>query len=156
MVKTTMIIALAFAFSSCTLLTGLTKEQRKCNRAAKKVERAVQKCPAMRQDTIYVHDTINVTIPEVRVDTLVFRADTVVLTKDRWRVRIIQVGDSMQVDGGCDTITVQVPIVVPCPPQVAPTIVEKAPLPWWKVVLMILGGLFIFVIVYRVTTTSRG
>lgn len=134
---------------------ALTKEQRVCNRQAKKVEKAVEKCPSMRLDTIYVHDTVTVSIPEVRVDTLVLRADTVTLTKDRWRVQIIQVGDSMAVDGGCDTDTIRVPISIPCPPQVAPIITKKAPLPWWKTALMWLGGLFILVLAYRAATTSR-
>ena len=137
-------------------VTGTTKQERVCNRQSKKIDRAVEKCPSLRTDTVYVHDTITVTTEAVKVDTMVLRADTVTLTRDRWHTRIIQVGDSMHVDGGCDPDTLRVPVTIPCPPQVQPTIREPSALPWWKVALMWLGGLFIFVVAYRLATTSRG
>lgn len=109
----------------------------------------------MRLDTVFVHDTVTVITEAVRVDTVVLRADTVRLQKDRWRVRIIQVGDSMQVDGGCDPDTVRKVVKLPCPPMVQPTLTVKAQLPWWKVALMYLGGAFILVVLFRLATTSR-
>lgn len=123
--------------SSC----GTTKEMRRANRASKKLNNLVERFPElMQRDTI--RDTINVFIPEVKLDTVVLKADTINLIKDRWRVRIITKTDSVYVSGGCDTVTVQVPIQIPVD-RIHPTVYKPMPLKWWMILLMGLGGLFI-------------
>lgn len=144
-------LILILTFSSCRT----TKEMRVCNRQAKKVEKAVAKCPSMRIDSIFVRDTLTVVVPEIKVDTVVLKADTIQIVKDRWRVRIIEIGDSLAIDGGCDTDTLYVPFEVPCPPVVSPTIYKAKPLAWWQIALMCLGGFWIVMMVFRIVSKLR-
>jgi hypothetical protein len=58
------------------------------------------------QDTLIVTERVEV------IDTLLMR-DTITVTKDRFSVRIIRLpGDSILVDGHCDTIKITVPQIV--------------------------------------------
>lgn len=125
--------------TSCTLLTGFTKQERKCNRAAKRVEWATNLCPSMKQDPVIIHDTVTVNLPAIKVDTLVIKVDTIEIVKDRWRVRIIDRIDSLYIEGSCDEDSIDVPIKIKCPPQIAPQITIKKALTWWQIALMALG-----------------
>ena len=59
-----------------------------------------------QQDTLIVTERVEV------IDTLLMR-DTITVTKDRFSVRIIRLpGDSILVDGHCDTIEITVPQIV--------------------------------------------
>jgi hypothetical protein len=144
-------LLLLLMLSSCgvgQLITGQTAQERqterKCSRATKRIEKAVTLCPSLRSKPVIVRDTVTVLIPEVKHDTVVLKADTIEIVKDRWRVRIIDRIDSLYIEGGCDSIYVNVPVEVECPPQIAPTVTLKASLKWWQIALMVLGVVLIW------------
>ena len=59
-----------------------------------------------QQDTLIVTERVEV------LDTLLMR-DTITVTKDQFSVRIVRLpGDSILVDGKCDTIKITVPQIV--------------------------------------------
>ena len=130
------LIAIAL-LSSC----GTNKEMRRANRASKKLDKLVARFPElMQQDTI--RDTVLFTVPETRFDTVVLKADTIEVEKDRWRVRVITQRDSVYISGGCDTVTVHVPVEIPVD-TIQPIKYKPMPLKWWQIALMCLGGFFV-------------
>lgn len=83
----------------------------------KRHHRLVERYPYVHTEQITtVHDTIEVIVPSVKVDTVTsVNFDTVIIEKDRLRVQLIRVRDSIFVDAECksDTITVTRTIEVP-------------------------------------------
>jgi hypothetical protein len=83
----------------------------------KRHQRLVERHPYVHTDQITtVHDTIEVIVPSVKVDTVTHvNFDTVIIEKDRLRVQLIRVRDSIFIDAECkaDTITVTRTIEVP-------------------------------------------
>lgn len=137
-------LSLIVCLSGCST----TKEMRKSNRCAKKLERLVAKCPEIaRTDTI--RDTLTVQVPAVVHDTVVLKADTIEISKDRWHVKIVTIKDSVMVSGGCDTDTLYVPVEVPCD-TIQATKYKRIPLAWWQTALMFLGAVLIVVVIFRV------
>ena len=132
--------------NSCTT----TKEMRRANKAANKLEKLVDRYPELqRTDTI--RDTIKVVIPEVKVDTVVLKSDTIEVSKDRWRVRIITKMDSVYIDGGFDADTVYVPIQVPCDTiQATKPVYIDRPLSWWEEILSGAGKLALILILFLI------
>ncbi len=109
----------------------------------------IEKYPyLLTQDTLIVHDTINLYIPEVHTDTVVTLkelTDTITLTKDRVTVKAWYVPREKKVyiQGKCD------------PVYITKIIERKIPIkyyekyPWWKKLLNnLLAFLIIFVILY--------
>ena len=118
---------------------------------SKRFTRLITKYPyLLTQDTLIIHDTINLYIPEVHTDTVVTLKeliDTVTLTKDRVTVKTWYVPKEKKVyvQGKCDPI------------YVTKIVERKVPVkyyekyPWWKKLLNnTLGFLIIFVLVYVV------
>lgn len=74
-------------------------------------QKLVEKYPFVHtQDTVTVRDTIRLTVPEVRLDTVVHFDqlwDTVYLEKERLKIRMYRVLDSIYVQGECDTIKIE-------------------------------------------------
>ncbi len=117
--KILLLLAIILISFSCTL----NKEARRKNRAAKKLERLVDRFPELLvPDTIT--DTIRVEIPEIIVDTVVLKSDTISVSKDRWRVQVITRLDSVFITGGCDSIFVDRIVKVPYS-VIQPVKVEK-------------------------------
>lgn len=115
----------------------------------KRFTRLVEKYPyLLTQDTLIIHDTINLYIPEVHTDTVVTLrelVDTITLTKDRVTVKTWYVPKEKKVyiQGKCD------------PVYITKIVERKIPVkyyekyPWWKKLLNnLLAFLIIFVIVY--------
>lgn len=115
----------------------------------KRFTRLVEKYPyLLTQDTLIIHDTINVYIPEVHTDTVVTLkelTDTITITKDRVTVKAWYVPKEKKVyiQGKCD------------PVYITKIVERKIPVkyyekyPWWKKLLNnLLAFLIIFVIVY--------
>lgn len=109
----------------------------------------IEKYPyLLTQDTLIVHDTITLYVPEVHTDTVVTLkqlTDTITLTKDRVTVRAWYVPKEKKVyiQGKCDPVYItkiverKIPI----------TYYEKYP--WWKKLLNNLLAFFIiFVILF--------
>lgn len=79
--------------------------------------RLVEKYPHLLTiDSVEVIDTVRITVPEVRHDTIFskhffteIRKDTLVIQKDRLTIEIFHdtIHDSVYVSGKCDTVTVE-------------------------------------------------
>ena len=115
----------------------------------KRFTRLVEKYPyLLTQDTLIIHDTINLYIPEVHTDTVVTLKeliDTVTITEERVTVKAWYVPKEKKVyiQGKCD------------PVYITKIVERKIPVkyyekyPWWKKLLNnLLAFLIIFVIVY--------
>jgi hypothetical protein len=76
--------------------------------AIKRHDRLVQRHPYVHQDKIdTIRDTVRITIPEIKVDTFYHMDqlyDTIYLEKERLKVQIYRVRDSIYVSAKCDTI----------------------------------------------------
>jgi hypothetical protein len=97
-------------------------------------------------DSVTIHDTIRVVVPEVHVDTFVkvkALLDTVYLEKEQLKVKVWMKGDNVYIQGKCDTVYVDKIIERKIPVKYY----EKTP--WWKRLLNnTLGFFIIFVLVY--------
>jgi len=115
----------------------------------KRFTRLIEKYPyLLTQDTLIIHDTINLYIPEVHTDTVVTikeLTDTITITQDRVTVKAWYVPKEKKVyiQGKCD------------PVYITKIVERKIPVkyyekyPWWKKLLNnLLAFLIIFVIVY--------
>ena len=78
------------------------------------LRKAVQKDPMiLKKDTLVVQDTL-VVPPVVLKDTVTWRQhDTITITKDRLRVKIVKVNDTLIIDAKCDSDTIVRTIEVP-------------------------------------------
>ena len=123
-----------------------TRKERRCHRAAKKVERAAELCPvAFGVDTIHVFDTVYVD-GDARVDTFVTReVDTVQIDTGRLRVQIVRRWDTLYVDAACDPDTIVTYRTIEVPAidveKLNPGVAD-----WWRVVALVCGGLLLLVI----------
>ena len=78
----------------------------------KRHARLVKKYPFVHQtDTVVLTDTIRIDIPIVQTDTVMLLdsfilalTDTLVIAKEKLKVRITQVHDSIYIDAKCDTV----------------------------------------------------
>ena len=78
------------------------------------LKKAVQKDPSvLEKDTLIVMDTV-VSPPVAITDTVIMKQhDTITLVKDRLRVRIVKVNDTITIDAVCDSDTIIRTIEVP-------------------------------------------
>ena len=99
----------------------------------KRFTRLVEKYPyLLTVDSVTVHDTIRVVVPEVHVDTFVkveALLDTVYLEKDQLKVKVWMKGDNVYIQGQCDTVYIDKIIERKIPIKVY----EKTPK--WKLLL---------------------
>jgi hypothetical protein len=78
----------------------------------KRHARLVNKYPFVHKtDTVVLTDTLSIIVPKVQKDTvmlldsfIVALKDTIVIEKDKLKVRITQVHDSIYIDAKCDTV----------------------------------------------------
>lgn len=117
----------------------------------KRFTRLITKYPyLLTQDTVLVHDTVSIYVPEVKTDTVVTLkqlTDTITITKDRLTVKTWYVPKEKKVyvQGKCDPIYITKVVERRIPVKYY----EKYP--WWKKLLNnTLGFLIIFVLVYVV------
>ena len=113
--------------------------------------RLIEKHPhLLTTDTLYVHDTVEVIVPEVSVDTIVEMHelhDTVFLEKEQLKVKVyIDREKKVYIEGKCDTVTVKEVIERKIPVKYY----EKTPL-WkkvmnWLIFAAIVYGVFRLVI----------
>lgn len=106
-----LIIALILILSSCSLEQRVEKKLR---RAERKIEKLTILYPQLlKRDTI--NDTVQITIPQIEVDTF-FQGkdgDTVTLYKDRLRIQYVRQGDTVYISGECQTDTIYKTVSVP-------------------------------------------
>jgi len=111
--------------------------------------RLIEKHPELLTvDSVTIHDTIRVVVPEVKVDTVVKvndLLDTIFLEKEQLKVKVWMKGDQVFIEGKCDTVYVDKIIERKIPVKYY----EKTP--WWKKLLNnLLPILIIFAILYFV------
>jgi hypothetical protein len=131
--KNLVLISLLVLIASCSPKTRFT--------------RLIEKHPyLLTVDSVTIHDTIRVVVPEVHVDTFVkvkALLDTVYLEKEQLKVKVWMKGDNVYIQGKCDTVYVDKIIERKIPVKYY----EKTP--WWKRLLNnTLGFFIIFVLVY--------
>jgi len=78
------------------------------------LKKAVQKDPMiLKKDTLVVQDTL-VVPPVVLKDTVTLKQhDTIVITKNRLKVKVVRVNDTLIIDAKCDSDTIVRTIEVP-------------------------------------------
>jgi hypothetical protein len=68
----------------------------------------IEKYPyLLTTDSVTVHDTIRIVVPEVKVDTVVKvndLLDTIFIEKDQLKVKVWMKGDDVFIEGKCDTV----------------------------------------------------
>lgn len=100
--------------------------------------RLVEKYPFVHtQDTITFRDTIRVEIPKVEVDTVVLLSelrDTITIEKDRLKIKLWMVHDSIFVQGISDTITINKEVIRKVPVRYY---VEKEKRSWLKFIILL-------------------
>ena len=111
--------------------------------------RLIEKHPELLTvDSVTIHDTVRVVVPEVKVDTFVkveALLDTVYLEKEQLKVKVWMKGDQVFIEGKCDTVYIDKIIERKIPVKYY----EKTP--WWKKLLNnTLPFFIIFAIVYFV------
>lgn len=135
------LIILLLVLLSCT-------PQRRFDRLVKKYPYLLTSDTLVVRDTI--RDTIRITVPEVEVDTIVSVKelyDTIVLGKDRIKVKVWRVKDKVYINGKCDTVYIEKPIERIVYRKIPVKYYEKTP--WYKILLNnIIGILLILLIVY--------
>ena len=106
-----LLIALILILSSCSLEQRVEKKLR---RAERKIEKLTILYPRLlKRDTI--NDTIQITIPQVEVDTF-FQGkdgDTVTIYKDKLRIQYLRQGDTVYLSGECESDTIYKTISLP-------------------------------------------
>ncbi len=111
--------------------------------------RLIEKHPELiTTDSITIHDTIRVIVPEVKVDTVVKvndLLDTIFLEKEQLKVKVWMKGDDVFIEGKCDTVYVDKIIEIKVPVNYY----EKTP-EWKRLLNKFLPILIIFAIVYLV------
>ena len=135
------IIPLLFILVACS-------PQRRFNRLIKKHPYLLTSDTLVVKDTI--RDTIRITIPEVEVDTVVNAKDlydTIVLEKERVKIKVWRVKDKVYINGKCDTIYIEKPIERIVYRKIPIKYYQKTP--WYKILLNnIIGILLILLILY--------
>ncbi len=105
------------------------------------------------KDTI--RDTIRITIPEIRVDTVVKvdqLFDTVTITKDRLKVKVWRVNDKVYINGKCDTVFIEKPYEKIIERKIPVKYYEKDNKMW---LYRVLGILFIFLVIYIIYSSKN-
>ena len=120
------VILLSIFLVSCNPF--ISKDLRRKNKCNIKLERVTKKCPELlKKDTIIAKVDTTIVTNKVRVDTLVStKHDTIEIIKDKFRVKIVNLIDTLLVEGGCDsdtiivTRTIRVPYNVVKPIELTP------------------------------------
>lgn len=126
-------------------------------RATRKHARIVKRFPHVhQQDTVVIHDTVRITVPKTQVDTVLLAStlvDTVEIIKDRLKIRMYTVHDSIYVDGECDTVTVEKIIERKIPIRYYNADADK----WkcWNWVLIVLGVILLYFVFKKLTTKTQ-
>jgi hypothetical protein len=111
--------------------------------------RLIEKHPELiTTDSITIHDTVRVVVPEVKVDTVVKvndLLDTIYIEKEQLKVKVWMKGDDVFIEGKCDTVYVDKIIERRIPVRYY----EKTPA-WKRLLNNLLPILVIFAIVYFV------
>ena len=109
------------------------------------IRQAVSKDPSifLNNKAIILRDTVYTN--SIRVDTLAhFISDTITIEKERLRIQIKRIHDTLRVVGECRADTIEVIREVQLPPTI-----EYKPSPKWKDSVLFILGIFAFAAVAR-------
>jgi len=137
------LVPLLFVIIACT-------PQRRFDRLVKKYPYLLTSDTLIVKDTI--RDTIRITVPEVEVDTIVSVKelyDTIILTKDRIKIKVWRVRDKVYINGKCDTVYIEKPIERVVYRKIPIKIYEKTP--WYKILLNNIIGILLTLLVVYIT-----
>jgi hypothetical protein len=121
-------------------------------------DRLIKRNPwLLTKDTLYVkdtiRDTIRITIPEVRVDTVVdYKTlfDTVYLKNDRIDVKVWADKDNkVYIQGKCDTVYIEKPYEKIVERKIPIRYYERTP--WYKKVLNVVVGILLSLLLVYIT-----
>ena len=111
------------------------------------LKRAIAKDPSIIQPPeVEIVDT-TIVIEEIRAETtfVSLPMDTITIEKERLRIQIKRIHDTLVVDGMCMTDTIRIIEEVELPP-----VIQYKPRPTWQTILAwLLAGLFAFKIIQR-------
>jgi len=111
------------------------------------LKRAIAKDPSIVQPPeVEIVDT-TIVIEEIRAETtfVALPMDTITIEKERLRIQIKRIHDTLVVDGVCMTDTIRIIEEVELPP-----VIKYEPRPTWQTILAwLLAGLFAFKIIQR-------
>ena len=111
------------------------------------LKRAIAKDPSIVQPPeVEIVDT-TIIIEEIRAETtfVSLPMDTITIEKERLRIQIKRIHDTLKVEGVCMTDTIRIVEEVELPP-----VIKYEPRPTWQTILAwLLAGLFAFKIVQR-------
>ena len=106
------------------------------------LKRAIQKDPTIIQpEIVQVVDTVIIT-PLERIETtfVALPIDTITIEKERLRIKIRRIHDTLRVEGECRSDTIRITETIELPP-----VIKYEDRPWWSKWLMWgLAGLFGF------------
>lgn len=123
-------------------------------RAIRKHDRLIERFPTLhKREFVTLRDTLRITIPEIKHDTVVHEKtlfDTVVIEKDRLKVKVYQIHDSIYIEGKCDSIYVEKIVEKKVPVIYYPEKSNEWNWLWW-----ILIGLFILGVLYIVLNRKK-
>ena len=104
------------------------------------LKRAIQKDPTIIQpEIVQVVDTVIIT-PSERTETtfVALPIDTITIEKERLRIKIRRIHDTLRVEGECRSDTITITETIELPP-----VIKYEDRPWWSKWLMwALAGLF--------------
>lgn len=137
-----MMFAFAISLSSCDPM----------KRAIRKHDRLVKRFPTLhKREFVILRDTLRITIPEIKHDTVVHEKtlrDTVVIEKDRLKVKVYQVHDSIYIEGQCDSIYVEKIVEKKVPVVYYPE--SKDEYGWiWYIVVGLFGLAVLYIVLNR-------
>ena len=111
------------------------------------LKRAIAKDPSIVQPPeVEIVDT-TIVIEEIRAETtfVSLPMDTITIEKERLRIQIKRIHDTLKVEGVCMTDTIRIIEEVELPP-----VIKYEPRPTWQTILAwLLAGLFAFKIIQR-------
>jgi hypothetical protein len=101
----------------------------------KRFSRLIDKYPyLLTSDTVTIHDTVNVIVPQVVHDTSFIDNslyDTVYIDKERLKIKLWRVMDTVYVEGECESDTIEVIRQIEVPVKYYETGKWYHDIPWW-------------------------
>ena len=130
-----------------TLIISCTPQRR--------LERLLRKHPELTSiDSITIHDTIRVTVPEVHLDTVVTLQqlyDTVYLEQEQLKVKVwMDRYHKVYIQGKCDTVYIDKIVTRKIPIR----IYEKTPI-WKKIINWVIAILLIITVIYTLYKVAK-
>jgi len=121
----------------------------------RRLERLLRKHPELTSiDSITIHDTIRVIVPEVHLDTIVTLQqlyDTVYLEQEQLKVKVwMDRYHKVYIQGRCDTVYINKIVTRKIPIR----IYEKTPL-WKKIINWVIAILLIITVVYTLYKVAK-